>query len=325
MNEKKPTGILILAYGTPETLDDVEPYYTHIRGGRKPSPEQLADLVMRYQKVGGQTPLYELTKGVADQLRARLEHEFPGQYKVYLAMKHWRPFIKDVVPQIAAEGIRDVIGVVLAPHYSRYSLEGYRTYTQKALEQLDNPFMFHFVEHWHDHPLFRALIADRIREALAEFPTQAQGKITVLFSAHSLPEKIVAQGDPYVDHLRDSAAGIAQMLGLSDHRFCFQSAAPTPEPWLGPDIVDYLQELHDEGVGYVLSVPFGFVAEHLEVLWDIDTEARQKASELGMTLRRIRMPNADPEFVEVITAVATEADHRRLTTDHGPSTEVKNA
>jgi ferrochelatase len=306
MSNGTPTGILVLAYGTPETLDDVEPYYTHIRGGRKPSPEQLADLVYRYEKVGGQTPLYELTKGVADQLRERLDREFPGQYKVYLGMKHWHPFIKDVVPQIAADGLRDVVGVVLAPHYSRYSLEGYRTYTQKALEPLGNPFSFHFVEHWHDHPLFRALIADRIRAALAEFPAEAQGQVTVLFSAHSLPEKIVAQGDPYVDQLRESAAGISHMLGLADHRFCFQSAAPTPEPWLGPDIVDYLQTLHDEGVRYVLSVPFGFVAEHLEVLWDIDTEAQAKAHELGMTLRRIRMPNADPEFVELIRAVALE-------------------
>lgn len=316
MNKDTPTGILIMAYGTPQTVDDVEPYYTHIRGGRKPSPEQLADLVMRYQKVGGQTPLYELTKGVADQLGARLEQESPGQYRVYLGMKHWHPFIKDVVPQIAAAGIRDVIGVALAPHYSRYSLEGYRTYTHKALEQLGNPFMFHFVEHWHDQPLFRALIAARIREALAGFPPEAHGQIMVLFSAHSLPEKIVAQGDPYVDQLRESAAGIARLLGLSDHRFCFQSAAPTPEPWLGPDIVDYLQELHDEGVRYVLSVPFGFVAEHLEVLWDIDIEAQQEAGELGMTLRRIRMPNADPEFVDVIKAVVAEADHRPPTTDY---------
>jgi len=308
MNKNTPIGILIMAYGTPQTLDDVEPYYTHIRGGRKPSPEQLADLAMRYEKVGGQTPLYELTKGVVDQLGAQLEREFPGQYRVYLGMKHWHPFIKDVVPQIAADGIREVIGIVLAPHYSRYSLEGYRTYTQKALEQLGNPFTFHFVEHWHDQPLFRALIASRIRQALAEFPPEAHGQVTVLFSAHSLPEKILAQGDPYVDQLRESAAGIARLLGLSDHRFCFQSAAPTPEPWLGPDIVDYLQELHDEGVQYVLSVPFGFVAEHLEVLWDIDTEAQQKAGKLGMTFRRIRMPNADPEFVDVIKTVVVDTN-----------------
>jgi ferrochelatase len=136
----------------------------------------------------------------------------------------------------------------------------------------------------------------------------------VLFSAHSLPEKIRAAGDPYPEELRESAAGIAELLGLADHRFCYQSAGMTGEPWLGPDILDYLEELHAEGARNVLSAPFGFVAEHLEVLWDIDTEAQEKAAELGMTLRRIRMPNADPEFVEVIAAVV--ADHRRPTTDH---------
>lgn len=306
MSENIPTGILVMAYGTPETIEDVEPYYTHIRGGRKPSPEQLADLVERYRRVGGQTPLYQLTLAVAEQLQARLDRDHPGAYRVYLAMKHWHPFIGEVVPQIAADGIADVVGVVLAPHYSRYSLEGYRTYTEKALQTLARPFTFHFVEHWHDHPLFRALITDRIREALRAFPPEAQGHVTVLFSAHSLPEKIMRMDDPYVDQLRESAAAIARLVGLDDHRFCFQSAAPTPEPWLGPDIVDYLQTLHDEGARYVLSVPFGFVADHLEVLWDIDTEAQAKAHELGMTLRRIRMPNADPEFVEVIQAVALD-------------------
>jgi ferrochelatase len=308
-----PTGIFVMAYGTPETLADVEPYYTHIRGGRKPSPEALQDLIDRYEKVGGQTPLYALTKGVADQLRERLEASHPGRYRVYLGMKHWHPFLGDVVQQIAADGIQEVIGVVLAPHYSRYSLEGYRTYTLKGLEKLAQPFNFHFVEQWHDHPGFRQLIASRIREALSTFPAELRDQVLVLFSAHSLPEKIIGMGDPYVDQLHTSAAAIAELAGLSTHRFCFQSAAPTHEPWLGPDIVDYVEQLHGEGVRAILSVPFGFVADHLEVLWDIDTEAKHKADQLGVVLHRIRMPNADPEFVEIIESVALEAEARVLT------------
>jgi ferrochelatase len=308
------TGVLVLAYGTPETLDDVEPYYTHIRHGRRPSDEALADLRYRYERVGGQTPLYELTKGVADQLRERLDADYPGRYKVYLGMKHWHPYINEVVPQIIADGVEDVIGVVLAPHYSRYSLEGYRTYTEQALAQQDGSFRFHFIESWHEHPLFRQLIARRIQDALQAFPEDVRDDVRVVFSAHSLPEKIVSQGDPYTEQLHESAAGIAEMVGLRQYGFCFQSAAPTPEPWLGPDILDYLEQLHAEGVRYVLSVPFGFVAEHLEVLWDIDTEAQEKAAELGMMLKRIRMPNADPEFVEVIEAVALEEDRRRQAT-----------
>ena len=194
--------------------------------------------------------------------------------------------------------------MVLAPHYSRYSLEGYRTYVQKALATQEVPFTFHFVEAWHDHPLFRELIAVRIRAALETFPADLRDAALVLFSAHSLPAKIVDQGDPYVQQLHESAAGIAALVGLREHRFCFQSAAPTYEPWLGPDIVEYIEQLHGEGYRAILSVPFGFVADHLEVLWDIDTEARAKADELGIVLRRIRMPNADPEFVELIRSVA---------------------
>ncbi len=299
-------GVFVLAYGTPEKPEDVEPYYTHIRGGRPPTPAALENLRERYRLVGGRTPLLDLSRAVADGLRARLEQQAPGRYKVYLGMKHWHPYIGNVVPQITADGVREVIGVVLAPHYSRYSLEGYRKYISQALEKVAEPFQLHFIESWHEHPLFRKLIADRIAEALAQFPAEARGQVLVLFSAHSLPEKIIAAGDPYPDQLHESAAGIAELLGLEDYRFCYQSAGMTGEPWLGPDILDYLDELHAEGVRYVLSVPFGFVAEHLEVLWDIDTEAEQKAGELGMTLRRIRMPNADPEFVEVIRSVVTE-------------------
>jgi ferrochelatase len=223
-------------------------------------------------------------------------------------MKHWHPYIGEVVPQIVADGVREVIAVVLAPHYSRYSLEGYRKYINQALEKVAEPFQLYFVESWQAHPLFRRLIADRISATLAQFPAEVRDQVLVLFSAHSLPEKIVAAGDPYPEELRASAAGVAELLGRKDYRFCFQSAGMTGEPWLEPDILDYLEELHAEGVRYVLSAPFGFVAEHLEVLWDIDTEAQEKAAELGMTLRRIRMPNADPEFVEVIKAVVAEAD-----------------
>jgi ferrochelatase len=316
MSETTPTGVLILAYGTPEKLEDVEPYYTHIRGGRPPTPAALEDLRERYRLVGGRTPLLDLSKGVADALQARLDSESPGRYRVYLGMKHWHPFIGEVVPQIAADGVREVIAVVLAPHYSRYSLEGYRKYINQALEQLDpaQRFRLHFVESWHEHPLFRKLIAGRVAEALAQFPAELRGQARVVFSAHSLPEKIVAMGDPYPQQLRDSAAGIAELLGLPQYGFCYPSAGMTGEPWLGPDILDELEQLRAQGVRAVLSVPFGFVAEHLEVLWDIDTEAQAKAEELGIALRRIRMPNADPEFVEVIRAVV--ADHRPLTTDH---------
>jgi ferrochelatase len=322
IENQTPIGILVLAYGTPEKPADVEPYYTHIRGGRPPSPESLHNLQERYRLVGGRTPLLDLSRGVADGLQARLDAEAPGRYRVYLGMKHWHPFIGEVVPQIAADGVREVIAVVLAPHYSRYSLEGYRKYINQALENVEQPFQLHFIESWHDHPLFRQMIASRITAALEQFPAEVRDDVLVLFSAHSLPEKIVAAGDPYPQQLHESADGIARLLGLKDHRFCYQSAGMTGEPWLGPDILDELDQLHAEGFRNVLSVPFGFVSEHLEVLWDIDTEAQQKAGELGMTLHRIKMPNADDEFVEVIRAVVAEADERRTAKDEQSATVV---
>lgn len=301
-----PTGVLLMAYGTPETLDDVEPYYTHIRGGRAPAPEALENLRERYRLVGGRTPLLDLTRAVADRLQARLDQDAPGRYRTYLGMKHWHPFIGETVPEMAADGIREAVAVVLAPHYSQASIGGYRKYVEQAVEKLPEPLTFTFVESWQTHPLFRRLIADRILATLEQFPPEARDRVLVLFSAHSLPERIRTWDDPYERELHESAAGIAALLGLKDWRFCFQSAGMTGEPWLGPDIVDYLEELHGEGIRYVLSVPFGFVAEHLEVLWDIDNEAQTKAGELGITLHRINMPNADPEFVEVIAAIVKE-------------------
>ena len=307
-----PVGIFLLAYGTPESLDDVEPYFTHIRGGRKPSPEAVANLRERYRLVGGRTPLKDLTFATADKLQARLDAEAPGRYRVYVGMKHWHPFIAETMPHIAADGVRDVVALVLAPHYSRMSVGGYRRYVDEANETLEQPLQITFIERWHDHPGFRRLIADRIVAARAELPPDLRDQALILFSAHSLPERILSWNDPYPDELRESAAGIASLLGLTDWRLCYQSAGMTGEPWLGPDILDYLEELHSEGVRAVISAPFGFVADHLEVLWDIDREAQDKAAELGMELRRIRMPNADDEFVDVLVSLVRDALRQRV-------------
>ncbi|MBO9322296.1 MAG: ferrochelatase [Roseiflexus sp.] len=307
-----PVGVFLLAYGTPESLDDVEPYFTHIRGGRKPSPEAVANLRERYRLVGGRTPLKDLTFATADKLQARLDAEAPGRYRVYVGMKHWHPFIAETMPHIAADGVRDVVALVLAPHYSRMSVGGYRRYVDEANATLEQPLQITFIERWHDHPGFRRLIADRIVAARAELPPDLHDQALVLFSAHSLPERILSWNDPYPDELRESAAGIAGLLGLTDWRLCYQSAGMTGEPWLGPDILDYLEELHSEGVRAVVSAPFGFVADHLEVLWDIDREAQDKAAELGMELRRIRMPNADDEFVDVLVSLVRDALRQRV-------------
>ena len=308
--ESGELGVLLMAYGTPETPDQVEPYFTHIRGGRVPSPESVERLRHRYESVGGRTPLLEIT----NEVRAALEHELNAApvgptYRVYVGMKHWHPYIGDVVPRIAADGVGELVAVALAPHYSRISIGGYRSAIEQALAGLSDPPTLRFVDSWHLNPQFIEFTADRVAAALAEFPGREGkgGGVLTVFSAHSLPERIREWNDPYEVQLRESCDAVAARAGIRSWRFAWQSAGQTAEPWLGPDILDYLDTLHAEGVRRVLSVPIGFVCDHLEVMYDIDHEARRKADALGMTLRRTRMPNADPGFVRALASVVAAA------------------
>ena len=304
-----PTGILLLAYGSPETPDDVEPYFRHIRGGRAPSPEAVADLRRRYDVIGGRTPLRAITTETASALQAVLDARAPGEYRTYVAMKHWHPYIGDVIPRMAADGVRRVVTIVLAPHYSRMSVGGYRQYVEEAIAKLDAPMDLTFIESWHLEPAFLALMAGRVREGLASIPESDRNDACVVFSAHSLPVRIRTWDDPYEAQLLASSDAVAREIGLQTWRFAWQSAGHTSEPWLGPDIVDYLETLHGEGVRNVLSVPIGFVCDHLEVLYDIDHEAADKAAALGIALRRTRMPNATPELIAVLDRLVAGADH----------------
>jgi ferrochelatase len=298
-----PTGILLLAYGSPDTPEDVEPYFRHIRGGRAPSPEAVEGLRRRYELIGGRTPLLSITRETATRLQATLDARAPGEYRTYVAMKHWHPFIGDVVPRIAADGVRRLVAIVLAPHYSRMSVGSYRQYVEDAIAKLDVPMDLTFVESWHLEPAFISLIAGRVRDGLTGFPDADRAETRVVFSAHSLPVRIRTWDDPYEAQLIASCDAVARDVGLDNWRFAWQSAGHTGEPWLGPDIVDYLETLHGQGVRNVLSVPIGFVCDHLEVLFDIDHEAAEKATALGMTLRRTRMPNATPELIAVLEQI----------------------
>ncbi len=297
---------MLMAYGTPETPEHVEPYYTHIRGGRPPSPAAVAHLVHRYEAVGGRTPLTRLTAevraAVADGLRAR-GHDVP----VYVGMKHWHPFIADVLPQAHADGVQRLACVVLAPHYSRFSVGGYQRYLFEGMHTHGLRFDVDFVEHWHTHPGFLDVMATLVRDELAHFPDGARDGVTVVFSAHSLPERIRTWDDPYERQLAESAHAVAALAGVRDVRFAWQSAGETGEPWIGPDILDYLDTLHADGVRQVLQVPIGFVCDHLEILYDLDVEAAGKAAALGITYRRTRLPNVRPDFVAALTDVAEQA------------------
>lgn len=302
-------GVLLMAYGTPETPEQVEPYFTHIRGGRTPPPEAVERLKHRYHLVGGRTPLLDITVEMQQELQRELNAKTAGsgEYRVYVGMKHWHPFIAEVLPQIARDGVADVVAVPLAPHYSRLSIGGYRSSVNAALTGLGAPVTLRFVESWHLNPLFLELIARRIGESLTQWPGSQRTEVVTVFSAHSLPVRIREWNDPYERQLLESCRAVAGLAGIDNWRFAWQSAGETGEPWLGPDIVDVIETLHDDGVRHVLSVPIGFVCDHLEVLYDIDYEAKHEADALGMTLRRTRMPNADPAFIKALASVIAEA------------------
>ncbi len=279
-------AVVLMAYGSPERLADVPAYYADIRGGRPIAPEQLEDLVERYRRLGieDSSPLNAITEAA----RAALEAELG--LPVFTGMKHWTPRIADAAEAALAAGAEEVVGLVLAPHYSAMSVKGYRDQLERALA---GRAQLRFVESWHDEPRFVELLADRIRGTDAH----------VVFTAHSLPARILDAGDPYKDQLLETSRLVAEAAGVTDWSFSFQSESPTGEPWLGPDILDHLEALHVRGVRDVLVCPVGFVSDHLEIRWDIDVEAQEKARELGLRLERIEMPNADPAFVRALAGI----------------------
>jgi ferrochelatase len=284
-------AVVLMAYGSPERLADVPAYYADIRGGRPIAPEHLADLIERYRRLGieDSSPLNAIT----EQTRAALEAEL--DLPVFTGMKHWRPRIAEAAEAALAAGAREIAGLVLAPHYSALSIKGYREQLEQALAGRAE---LRFVDSWHDEPGFVELLAEKIRG------TQAH----VVFTAHSLPERILSTGDPYKEQLLETAQLVANAAGLDDGwSFSFQSESPTGEPWLGPDILDHLRALHQQGVKEVLLCPVGFVSDHLEIRWDIDVEAKELAQELGLRLDRIEMPNDDPAFVRTLAGIVRRA------------------
>jgi protoporphyrin/coproporphyrin ferrochelatase len=284
------TAVILMAYGSPERVADVPAYYADIRGGRPIAPEHLDDLVARYRALGIEdaNPLNAITEAT----RAALEEEVG--LPVYTGMKHWHPRIADAVERALAAGATRLVGLVLAPHYSRLSIGGYRTLLEDAVAGRAEIV---FVESWYDDAGLVSFLADRIRDTDAH----------VVFTAHSLPARILDEGDPYKDQLLETARLVADSAGVDDWSFSFQSESPTGEPWLGPDILDHLEDLSGRGVADVLVCPVGFVSDHLEIRWDIDNEAQQKARELGLRLDRIEMPNDDPRFVHALGEIVRNA------------------
>ena len=309
-----PIGVLVMAYGTASGPDDVERYYTDIRGGRPPTPEHLQELRERYAAIGNRFPLFEITRQQAEGLERELNLEDPGGFRAYLGMKHSPPFIAEAVGRMRADGVERAIGVVMAPHWSGMSVESY--IERVRTETGDGPPSFTFVRSYHDHPGFVSFLSARVADALEGLTSSERDGATVIFSAHSLPVRELADGSlrclrcricedscRYRDGLAETADLVAAELGLARHTIAWQSAGRTDDPWWGPPIEDVIADLASEGCPAVVVCSAGFVADHLEILYDLDVEAHAIADQAGMRLVRTEMPNADPAFARVLADV----------------------
>lgn len=298
------TAVLLMAYGSPNRLEDVESYFTDIRGGRTPSREAVEELTSRYRRVGVPTPLLAVSMELGRELERRLNLNPPDDeiYTVHLGMKHWTPRIAAAVEEVVESGADRMIAIVLAPHYSTISTEGYRGKVEAALASA--PVGLDFVESWYELDGYLDAVAEDTQKVRAQFAHPED--VVAVFTAHSLPARILNEGDPYQDQLLRTSELVARRAGIEQWRFSYQSQSHTGEPWLGPDLVDTLEELAAQGHRAILVASVGFIADHLEIYYDIDIEAKQKADALGIELRRTPMLNADPRLAQALHALVAQ-------------------
>ncbi|EAD3141905.1 ferrochelatase [Listeria monocytogenes] len=300
----KKVGLLVMAYGTPYKDEDIERYYTDIRHGHKPSEEMIADLRGRYHAIGGLSPLAKITEAQAYGLEKALnDSQGEVEFKAYIGLKHIEPFIEDAVEAMHKDGIEEAISIVLAPHYSSFSVEAYNKRAKDAADKLGGPSI-KAINDWYKQPKFIQMWADRINETAKQIPADELLDTVLIVSAHSLPEKIKQHNDPYPDQLQETADFIFEKVVVPHYALGWQSEGKTGEPWLGPDVQDLTRELYgQEKYKHFIYTPVGFVAEHLEVLYDNDYECKVVTDEVGAAYHRPPMPNADPEFLEVLRTV----------------------
>lgn len=286
-------GVLLMAYGGPNNLDEVEPYLLDVRGFRPTSAEIIHEVRERYREIGGRSPILEQTQAQAEALEAVLNAN-GEKFRVMVGMRHWHPYIKDILAEMRAAGIEKIVGLVMAPHYSRMSIGAYYKKVDESVEALE----IAPIERWNLLPGYLDALAGRVRAALERFPAEVRAEVPVIFTAHSLPERIREWDDPYPDELNATVAAVMERLGNQPHTFAFQSAAISNEPWLGPDAGEVIARYAAEGRKYILLSPIGFVCEHVEVLYDVDIVFKQQAQALGVQLERIEMLNTAPQMID---------------------------
>lgn len=294
-------GLLVMAYGGPNNLDEVEPYLLDVRGYRPTSQEIIYEVRERYREIGGRSPILEQTQAQANALESALNVN-GKEFKAFVGMRHWHPFMKDVLAEMQAQGIEKAVGVVMAPHYSRMSIGAY----YQRLEEANSPIAISRIENWHLDVGYINALAERVHDALQRFPKEIRADVPVIFTAHSLPEKILEWNDPYPVQLRETVSAVMEKLSSQPHEFAFQSAAISTIPWLGPDAGEVIERLVAEGKKHILLCPIGFVCEHVEILYDIDIVYQNLAKSLNIQLERIEMLNTAPEMINGLASLIRE-------------------
>ena len=303
--------LLLMAYGGPDSLDDVRDYLLDVRHHRPTADHIVDEITERYRLIGGRSPILELTNAEAAGIEAALNANAPADqsWKVWVGMRHWHPFIKDTLAEMEAVGVTDAVGMVMAPHYSRMSIAAYF----KRAAEAESPIRLHEITSWNTLPGYLDALTERIGDALAKFPADVRPQVPVIFTAHSLPERIRTWDDPYEAQLQETVKLLRERLPDQPWEWAYQSAAMTADPWLGPDASEVIARLHADGVNNVVICPIGFICEHVEILFDIDVEFQQQAQELGMHLERIEMLNDHPLLLDALAnLVLTEVNSNGL-------------
>jgi len=300
-------GLLVMTYGGPDNIDEVEPYLMDVRGYRPTAPEIIQEVRERYREIGGRSPIREQTQAQADALESALNIS-SKDFKAFIGMRHWHPYIQDTLNEMQKQGINRAVGLVMAPHYSRMSIGAY----YKKIEEADSPINFLHIEDWHLRDGYLDALADRVRAALQCFPADVRANVPIIFTAHSLPQKILEWNDPYPAQLHETVEAVTQRLGARPHEFAFQSAAISTDPWLGPDAGEAIKRLASEGKKNILLCPIGFVCEHVEILYDVDIVYQNLAKSLGIHLERIEMLDTASDMInglaQLVRAKAKESN-----------------
>ncbi|MGC4096310.1 MAG: ferrochelatase [Nitrospira sp.] len=299
------TAVLLMAMGGPDSLDNVEPFLRDVRGGRPTPPELVEEIRERYRVTGGKSPAVGITHEVAKKLEQHLNGSSDGRYRVYVGLRHWHPFIKETYAQLLKESPEQIIGVCMAPQQSSLSTGAYRKKVEEARTEVGDRTGITYVGSWHRHPRLIAALVENIRRGLLAFPSEVRATVPVLFTAHSLPERIVAMKDPYPGEVKGTVESVTRLLGSQPTFFGYQSQGRSSEPWLGPTVEEMLDVIWRSGSRHVLVAPIGFICDHVETLFDIDIELKQLAIKKGMHLERMAMLNDSPALIETLHDVLT--------------------